>query len=194
MFQSDLTAWSHVVVPGTSYLEREGTFVNLEGRAQRLRRAVVPTGPDELEWLSRLARALRRRGRPLGRALAPASRPSCAPGDEFAWSQPEPQAPTGKPAGPGLELVRYRTLFSGAAVERVPQLQFQRPAAEVELAHEDAATREIAAGETVRVSSNGTTRELRARLSRKLRAGVVRIPAEHAEGLADRVQVEKADA
>ena len=55
MFQSDLTAWSHVVVPGTSYLEREGTFVNLEGRPQRLRRAVVPDGPDELEWLARLA-------------------------------------------------------------------------------------------------------------------------------------------
>ena len=54
MFQSDLTAWSHLVLPGTSYLEREGTMVNLEGRAQRLRRAVVPTGPDELEWLSRL--------------------------------------------------------------------------------------------------------------------------------------------
>ena len=52
-------------------------------------------------------------------------------------------------------------------------------------------TREIAAGETVRVSSNGTTRELRARLSRRLRAGVVRIPAEHAEGLTDHVQVEK---
>ncbi|HXV57646.1 MAG TPA: molybdopterin-dependent oxidoreductase, partial [Gaiellaceae bacterium] len=41
MFQSDVTAWSHVVLPGTSYLEREGTFVNLEGRPQRLRRAVV---------------------------------------------------------------------------------------------------------------------------------------------------------
>ncbi|MGH3011478.1 MAG: molybdopterin-dependent oxidoreductase, partial [Gaiellaceae bacterium] len=51
MFQSDLTAWSHVVLPGTSYLEREGTVVNLEGRPQRLRRAVVPNGPDELEWL-----------------------------------------------------------------------------------------------------------------------------------------------
>ena len=46
----------------------------------------------------------------------------------------------------------------------------------------------------MRVSSNGTTKELRARLSRKLRTGVVRIAAEHAEGLADRVQVEKAGA
>jgi NADH-quinone oxidoreductase subunit G len=191
MFQNDVTAWSHVVLPGTSYLEREGTFVNLEGRAQRVRRAVVPTGPDELEWLSRL-------GERFGVVIDPWAAPSAgetaelAPGDEFAWSQPDPRAPTGKAAGPGLELVRYRALFEGPAVERVQQLQFQRPAPEVEVAYEDAATRGIGAGETVTVSSNGTTKELRARLSRKLRAGVVRIDAGHAEGLADRVQVEKA--
>jgi NADH-quinone oxidoreductase subunit G len=193
MFQSHLTAWSHVVLPGTSYLEREGTFVNLEGRPQRLRRAVVPSGPDELEWLARLVERF-------GVAIDPWAAPDIAeraplpPGDEFAWTQPEPQAPTGKPAGPGLELVRIRSLFSGAAVERVPQLQFQRPGAEVELAYEDGRTRKIASGETVRVSSNGTSKELRAKLSRKLRTGVVRIDAEHAEGLGDRVQVEKADA
>jgi NADH-quinone oxidoreductase subunit G len=191
MFQNEATAWSHVVVPGTGYLERDGTFVNLEGRPQRLRRAIVPTGPDELEWLARLAERF-------GVAVDPWAAPTAAehaelpPGDEFAWTQPDPQAPTGKAAGPGLELVRYRALFSGPAVERVHQLQFQRTPAEVEMSWDDAATREISAGETVRVSSNGTTKELRARLSRKLRTGVVRVAAEHAEGLDDRVQVEKA--
>jgi NADH-quinone oxidoreductase subunit G len=191
MFQSDVTAWSHVVLPGTSYLEREGTFVNLEGRAQRVRRALVPTGPDELEWLARL-------GERFGVAIDPWAAPTAGeaaelePADEFGWSQPDPQAPTGRAAGPGLELVRYRALFSGPAVERVEQLRFQRPAAEVELAHEDATTRGIAPGETVAVSSNGTTKELRARLSRKLRPGVVRIDAGHADGLADRVQVARA--
>ena len=193
MFQSDLTAWSHVVFPGTGYLEREGTFVNLEGRAQRVRRAVVPNGYDELECLSRIAERF-------GIALDPWAAPTAAeqaplpPGDEFAWTQPDPQAATGKPAGPGLEVVRYRSLFEGPAVERVPQLQFQRPAAEVELAHDDATAREIVPGETVRVSSNGTSKVLSATLSRKLRSGVVRIAAEHAEGLADRVQVERGDA
>ena len=193
MFQSDLTAWSHVVVPGTSYLERDGTIVNLEGRPQRLRRAVVPPGLDELEWLARLAERFGVAVEPWA-APTPAEQAALPPGDEFAWTQPDPRRRQAKPAGPGLELVRYRALFSGAAVERVPQLQFQRPPAEVELAYEDAATREIAPGETVRVSSNGTTKELRARLNRKLRGGVVRIAAEHAEGLADRVEVEKAGA
>ena len=193
MFQSDLTAWAHVVLPGSSYLERDGTFVNLEGRRQRMRRAVVPVGADELEWLARL-------GERFGIAIDPWATPTVGeqaelpPGDEFAWTQPDAKAATGKAAGPGLELVGYRALFSGAAVERVPQLQFQRPAPEVELAFDDARAREIAPGETVRVSSDGTSKELRAKLSRRLRSGVVRIAAEHAEGLADRVQVEKAGA
>ena len=193
MFQSELTAWSHVVLPGTSYLEREGTFVNLEGRPQRVRRAVIPAGPDELEWLARL-------GERLGVQIDPWAAPTAAeraelpPADEFAWSQPDPQVPAGRAAGPGLELVRFRALFSGPAVERVPQLSFQRPAPEVELGWDEAATRGIAQGETVDVVSNGTSKRLRARLNRKLRSGVVRIAAEHAEGLADRVQVEKAGA
>lgn len=193
MFQSDVTAWSHVVLPGTSYLEREGTFVNLEGRAQRLRRVVVPTGSDELEWLARLAE---RFGLAVDAWAAPGAPETAelAPADEFAWTLPDPQAPTGKPAGPGLDLVRFRALFSGPAVERVPELQFQRPAPEVELAHEDARTRGIEPGETVRVGSNGTSRELRARLNRRLRTGVVRIADEHADGFEDRVQVEKIDA
>jgi NADH-quinone oxidoreductase subunit G len=193
MFQSHLTAWSHVVIPGTSYLEREGTFVNLEGRPQRLRRAVVPSGPDELEWLSQLAERF-------GVAVDPWAAPSAAEqaalpaGDELRWSEPAPEAATGKSAGPGLELVRYRSLFSGPAVERVPQLEFQRPKPEVELAYEDAITREIAPGETVEVSSNGTAHRLRARVTRKLRTGVVRVAAEHAKGLADRVQVSRLSA
>src|SRR5204862_7458892 len=33
-----------------------------------------------------------------------------------------------KPAAGALQLLRYRPLFSGAAVERVAELQFQRPA------------------------------------------------------------------
>jgi NADH-quinone oxidoreductase subunit G len=191
MFQSEVTSWSHVVLPGTSYLEREGTFVNLEGRPQRLRRAVVPAGPDELELLARL-------GERFGLELDPWAAPSAderaalPPRGDAAWTAAAPDVPTGKAAGPGLELVRYRSLFSGAAVERVQALQFQRPQAEVELAYEDAQTRGIRNGDTVAVASNGTSRELRARVNRRLRAGVVRIANDHAEGFEERVQVEKA--
>jgi anaerobic selenocysteine-containing dehydrogenase len=91
-----------------------------------------------------------------------------------------------------LRLLTYRPLFSGAAVERVPELDFQRPGREVELSAEDAASRGIADGDVVVVGSNGTSVELRARLNRKLIDGVVRIADEHAGELHPAVEVVKA--
>ena len=89
----------------------------------------------------------------------------------------------------GLRLVRYRPLFSGPAVERVPELQFQRPEAEVELAAADAEARGIAPGDTVTVRSNGTSIELRAHVNRRLRPGTARIAEEHAVGLHTTLEV-----
>jgi anaerobic selenocysteine-containing dehydrogenase len=94
--------------------------------------------------------------------------------------------------GSGLQLVTYRPLFSGPAVERVQQLEFQRPAPEVELAWEDAEARQVASGDLVTVGSNGSSRELRALVNRKLHAGVVRIPDQYAQGLERTVEVRKA--
>src|SRR5213079_1285261 len=54
MFQGLAVGWADLILPGTSYLERDGTYVNLEGRLQRLRRAVIPPAPDELAWISKL--------------------------------------------------------------------------------------------------------------------------------------------
>ena len=190
MFESEGTLWAHLVVPGTSYLERDGTTVNLEGRPQRQRRAVAPPAEDELIFFARLA------GR-FGIDVDPW--PSMLPEDhaelpeteasEAGVSAPQAPAPQG---GKGLAVVRYRSLFSGPAVQRVEQLQFQRPHAEIELSYEDAQARGIEGGTEVSVQSNGTSRTLRARVNRRLRAGVVRIPSEHAEGLHDQVEVKNA--
>ena len=78
-----------------------------------------------------------------------------------------------------MRLVAYRPLFTGAAVERTPELDFQKPDAEIQLSREDANARGIRNGQTVTVSSNGTSVELRARIARDLQAGVVRIPRDH---------------
>ena len=83
----------------------------------------------------------------------------------------------------------YRPLFSGPAVDRVPELEFQRPQPEVELSREDAERLGITTGQTVTVRANGTSVELRARLSRELAAGVARIPDVHAGDLEGRVEV-----
>jgi anaerobic selenocysteine-containing dehydrogenase len=77
-------------------------------------------------------------------------------------------------------------------VERVDELQFQRPQAEIELSAQDASARGIASGDAVRVSSNGTSVELRARVSRKLRAGVARAAEEHTTDLQAGIEVSRA--
>src|SRR5439155_10317211 len=161
MFERPARALADLVLPGTSYLEREGTYVNLEGRLQRLRRAVIPPAPDELAWISRLAERFGVRVSPHASAVfAELSEriydglPFGEVGERAALrtrsEAPAPALPAPPAAeGEGLRLVRYRPLFSGPAVERVPELQFQRPAPEVELALEDAEARGIATGESV---------------------------------------------
>ena len=192
MFTGDHTLWAHVVAPGTSYLERDGTVVNLEGRAQRQRRVVDPPHLDELEFLARVGAEL---GLPIAPWAAEASvsdraeltaRASLDAPPEFA------SVPSRNGAGPGLELLVYRPLFSGPGVERIEPLAFQRPAPEIELAHADAQARGIATGDAVTLGANGSSRALRASVSRKLRPGVARIAAEHARGLGSHVEVTKA--
>ena len=55
MFMSEVASWSHVLWPGSAYLERDGTTVNVEGRPQRQRRAVGRHGYDELALLAAIA-------------------------------------------------------------------------------------------------------------------------------------------
>ena len=204
MFQGLAVGWADLVLPGTSYLERDGTYVNLEGRLQRLRRTAIPPAPDELAWISKLAERFGVEISPYPSAVF-AELSSLVYGDlpfgevgeraplRARSEAPQPELPRGPAAarGKGLRLVRYKPLFSGAAVERVPELQFQRPAPEVELSPDDARARRIRAGDTVRVSHNGTSVELRARITRELEAGAVRIADEHAGELHGPVTVRK---
>jgi len=206
MFRSPVAGWADLVLPGTSYLERDGTYMNVEGRLQRLRRAVIPPCPDELAWLAKLAErfdvavspyplqvfgelsALAYGGLDYGDIGGQATLPARA----TAVNVPSPPAPAKRAAkGKGLRLLTYRPLFSGPAVARVPELQFQRPAAEIELSPDDARKLGIEPGSTVDVCSNGTSFALRARVNRKLVAGVARVATEHAEGLGTHVDVGK---
>ena len=204
MFHGLAGGWADLVLPGTSYLERDGTYINLEGRIQRLRRAVIPPAPDELAWIAKLAErfgidlspypavvfeevsGIAFGGIPYGEIGELAPLPSPAPTDPPVETPPEPATDGG-----GLRLVRYRPLFSGPAVERVPELQFQRPLAEVELPEQDARERGIRNGDEVTVRSNGSSVTLRARLSRELRSGVIRIPDDFAGDLQADVELSR---
>jgi NADH-quinone oxidoreductase subunit G len=214
MYHGLAVGWADLVLPGTSYLERDGSYVNLEGRVQRLRRTVIPPAPDELAWIAKLAErfgiALSPHpsavfaeladslygGMPYGHLGEQAPLPPRTPYEAPAAAEPGPDRST--PQAPGehflgnLRLQRYRPLFSGPAVERTPELQFQRPAAEIELSADDAERRQIVPGDRVNVRSNGTSVELRARISRALEAGTARVAEEHAADLHREVEVVKA--
>ncbi|HYY02409.1 MAG TPA: molybdopterin-dependent oxidoreductase, partial [Gaiellaceae bacterium] len=132
MFHGLAAGWADLLLPGTSYLERDGTYVNLEGRIQRLRRAVIPPAPDELAWTAKLAERfgvelspypsvvfeevsdITFGGIPFGEVGEFASLPS---GEEpiTTTSETEPLQQTVTREG-ALRLVRYRPLFSGPAV------------------------------------------------------------------------------
>jgi NADH-quinone oxidoreductase subunit G len=212
MFHELAAGWADLILPATAALERDGTTTNLEGRVQRVRRTVLPPCPDELAWIAKLAVRFGVELPPhaagvfeeLGtrlyrdltlddiglRAALPVRHAYQAPAPSST-----PQAPVAAPAEEHfvgvLQLHRYRALFSGPAVDRVPELRFQRPVPEIELSAEDAGRRGIASGDAVLVRSNGTSVELRARVNRRLVDGVARIADEHAGDLHTAVEVVK---
>jgi NADH dehydrogenase/NADH:ubiquinone oxidoreductase subunit G len=205
MFEDTFRGWCDLVLPGTSYLERDGSTVNLEGRLQRQRRAVIAPVPDELAWIARLAERFGVELSPYASTVFDELSARCYGGLSYAdiadraplparieSSTPLPNPASNRlAAGEGLRLVTYRPLFSGAAVERTPELAFMQPGGEVELAADDARARGIGTGDAVTVRSNGTSRELRARIARDLAPGLARIPRDDAAGLHEYVEVSK---
>ena len=214
MFHGLAVGWADLVLPATSSLERDGTLLNLEGRLQRLRRAVIAPVPDELAWIANLAERFEIELSPHavvvfdelsalafggidgselhGTAGLPARTPYEAPAPVAAAQAPLQPKQADEHFLGELRLIRYRPLFSGPVVERVSELAFQRPPAELELSAADAARRTIETGDLVTVRSNGTSVELRARINRKLVVGVARVADEHAADLHLMVEVVKA--
>jgi NADH-quinone oxidoreductase subunit G len=214
MFHGLAVGWADLVLPATAALEREGTTMNLEGRVQRQRRAVIAPVPDELAWIAKLAGRFEIDLSPhaaivfdelseklyggltleeLGDQAPLAERaPYVAPEPSVA-APPSPQADVTVDGHvlDKLRLLSYRPLFSGPQVERVAELQFQRPSAEVALSTADAERRGIVTGDEVTVRSNGTSVALRARVDRRLVEGVARIANEHTGGLHQQVEVMK---
>jgi NADH-quinone oxidoreductase subunit G len=214
MFHELAAGWAEVILPATGALERDGTTLNLEGRLQRVRRTVPPPCPDELAWVSKLAARFEVDVPPHAAGVYSLLAEHLfrdLPLEELGERAPlpprhafEPPSPASTPAPVplttleeehfvgALRLLRYRAHFSGPAVERVPELQFHRPEPEVELSPADAERRGIATGDAVLVRSNGTSVELRARVTRALVEGVARVAEEHAGELHPAVEVVKA--
>ncbi len=50
MFMTNIGDYAHVILPGVSFAEKDGTFTNMEGRVQRVRRALIPLGETLPDW------------------------------------------------------------------------------------------------------------------------------------------------
>jgi NADH-quinone oxidoreductase subunit G len=95
-------ARADVILPGAAYTEKEGTYVNTEGRAQLAHRAVFPPGEAREDW--RILRALSAAlGRPLPFDALPElrrqMRQACPVLGEIDMVTPAPWGPFGE-AGP----------------------------------------------------------------------------------------------
>jgi len=64
MFLTETTKLAAVVLPAASFVEKEGTFTNFEGRVQQVRKAIEPLG-DSLPDLEIILRLADRMGQPM---------------------------------------------------------------------------------------------------------------------------------
>lgn len=51
IFMSETAKLAHVVLPGTSFMEKDGTFTNTERRVQRVRKAIESIGNSKEDWI-----------------------------------------------------------------------------------------------------------------------------------------------
>jgi NADH-quinone oxidoreductase subunit G len=67
LLENPLVGTANVVLPGCAWAEKDGTFMNLDGRVQRIRKAVEPPTSvrPEAEWLQEILVALGVRPKPL---------------------------------------------------------------------------------------------------------------------------------
>jgi NADH-quinone oxidoreductase subunit G len=63
ILSNPLAEFAHVVAPGTAWAEKDGTFMNVDGRVQRIRKMVEPpvTARPETTWLQEALVALQAR-------------------------------------------------------------------------------------------------------------------------------------
>ncbi len=50
IFLSETAELAHIVLPGVSFAEKDGTFTNTERRVQRVRKAIEPVGNSRPDW------------------------------------------------------------------------------------------------------------------------------------------------
>ncbi len=50
MFMTPIGSYAHVILPGVSFAEKDGTFTSMDRRIQRVRKAISPVGDSKPDW------------------------------------------------------------------------------------------------------------------------------------------------
>jgi formate dehydrogenase alpha subunit len=50
IFMTHIGSYAHVILPGVSFAEKDGTFTSMERRVQRVRKAISPVGDSRPDW------------------------------------------------------------------------------------------------------------------------------------------------
>jgi predicted molibdopterin-dependent oxidoreductase YjgC len=229
IFLTETAQLAHVVLPGTAFVEKDGTFTGTDRRVQRVRKAVEPPGQAKADWaiLCELAKKIGASGfdfaSPKDIMIEVARLTPSYGGISYErleqqgflqWPCPTPDHPgtsflhKGKfsrglghfhavefkePAElPDQEypftLTTGRLMFhyhTGTMTRRSEKLSQEVPEAYVELHPEDAAKVGLNGGKRVRVISRRGQIELGARVTKRIKPGIVFIPFHFAEAAAN---------
>ncbi|MCR3883098.1 MAG: molybdopterin-dependent oxidoreductase, partial [Methanothrix sp.] len=101
IFLSETAALADVVLPATSFAEKDGTFTNTERRVQRVRKLLDPPGDSMPDWMI-LSEMGRRMGRP----------------DQFTYSDPSEIM---------VEISSLTPSYGGISYERIDKVGLQWP-------------------------------------------------------------------
>jgi formate dehydrogenase alpha subunit len=229
IFPSQTAQLAHVVLPGTSYLERDGTFTATDRRIQRVRKAIEPIGDAKADWeiICLLAQRMGAIGfdfpsprdvmeeiTELTPIYGGVSYERLEELGSLQWPVPTPDHP-GTPylhkgkfsRGLGhfhaikfkeaaelpdaeypLTLTTGRLMFhwhTGTMTRRSEKLSQEVPEAYVEIHPDDALKIGLDGQQHVRVSSRRGEIELEARITKRIKPGIVFIPFHFAEAAAN---------
>jgi predicted molibdopterin-dependent oxidoreductase YjgC len=172
LFLTETARYADVVLPGASFAEKDGTYVNTERRIQRANRAVDPPGnarPD-LDILLDLSRRMG--------VHSPYSQASEVM-DEIARVTPSWRGVSfPRLDGPGLQYPVEHETHEGT-------LDAREPTPTVELSPADAAELGIEDGDPVRVTSRRGSLEISVRISPRVARRQIFIPMHYREAAAN---------
>ena len=203
LFLSPTANKAHVVLPGASFAEKDGTFTNAERRIQRVRPGIPLPGQAKTDAAIFVALAEQLGGAPLpadaaaifaeiGKtvpAYASTEFNAIGPqghvwgGDILPPQRRKLQAVGGaSPAEGSYQLLTGSALYhSGTVSTRAKGPQAALPEGYVEFGREDAKALDLKDGDLVKVAGNGVELRLKAKVGNRLPKGVLFAPYHFAE-------------